>query len=952
MAFPDDPLNITVELLIDGTWTDITDYVYMRDQIRITRGQQNESTRVDPSRMQLTLNNRDGRFTPRNPLSPYYGHLALGTPIRVRADESSIPTSETGFRAATSAKNQGSSVTCDMPTTADGDLLLLFHAIDVGSFDDMTAPGGDVRWSEEITAQAPSSTVKTKVWSRRADSSEPATINVPQNSSADGIVAVLSIEAGGNLTYVVNTDVDFSNAVNTLSLKPVDHSSVDVRWVVANPSGGTASFITPSPLTERADLNSSGFVFAALGTNDLTSLDDTGDEIFAVFDASSITSPIGISILVASEGEAIRFSGEVTSWPQHWDVSGTDVYTQLGATGILGRLDRDDAASFAAYPTFLSSLVDEFSPTHYYPFDSTHRNRTVEGDYPYLSTINPNLSYSGKIRARFGSGELSDDIPGGVVLGNTYIAPNPRAANLTAEAAFDFIFRSPGLGPFGTAVHIHSGYVATGDDDVSFTIWRLSLQFNADGLNSTLDVRQTTTTDPLTTSGSSLGTTGTLAELTDGELHHVRLLIVEDDPQYDWEVFIDGNSVLSGTTSLPTNSGTYAARTFQPGFRYNPGEDFEPLSMGHLVTWDDVPPLASIINALSGYDTERAGRRIERVCLENGIPLTTLGDLDETPFMGPQLDANPLTIIRECVDVDGGFLYESRTSASLVYRTLQHLHNQEPTLELDYAAGGELGSAPQTVNDDQGVINDITVSDSSGGEFRQQVLSGPYNVDDPPAGVGRYTGSVSVNVANDKMLPDQASWRIALGTVDEDRFPSIHLNLANAAYTSDPALAGAAAALDAGDKLEIANPPDWLPPETISQLALGFTENLWNFGWDITLNTVPSAPYEVAVYGDTIGEGPDRWDAEENSVLQNAIDTDDTSFTIDFASTDDPLWTTDDNEFPFDINVGGEQMTVSDISTAAGNVQTFMVTRSVNGVVKSHPAGARVRLWKTPRYGR
>lgn len=53
-------------------------------------------------------------------------------------------------------------------------------------------------------------------------------------------------------------------------------------------------------------------------------------------------------------------------------------------------------------------------------------------------------------------------------------------------------------------------------------------------------------------------------------------------------------------------------------------------------------------------------------------------------------------------------------------------------------------------------------------------------------------------------------------------------------------------------------------------------------------------------------------------------------------------WTTAD--FPFDIVMGGERMTVNSIQNQV-SPQTFGVTRSVNGVVKSHSAGEDVRLF-------
>lgn len=77
---------IQVELFVAGAWTDITSYVMTRDgsqQIDISRGISAESSRMDPARCTLQLNNRDGRFSPRNPLSPYYGAFGRNQPLRV-----------------------------------------------------------------------------------------------------------------------------------------------------------------------------------------------------------------------------------------------------------------------------------------------------------------------------------------------------------------------------------------------------------------------------------------------------------------------------------------------------------------------------------------------------------------------------------------------------------------------------------------------------------------------------------------------------------------------------------------------------------------------------------------------------------------------------------------------------------------------------------------------------
>lgn len=79
-------LPVTVEMLINGAWADVTDYVMVRDNngnISITQGIRDEGSQTDPATCSMDLVNTDGRFSPRNPSGPYYGLIGRNTPIRV-----------------------------------------------------------------------------------------------------------------------------------------------------------------------------------------------------------------------------------------------------------------------------------------------------------------------------------------------------------------------------------------------------------------------------------------------------------------------------------------------------------------------------------------------------------------------------------------------------------------------------------------------------------------------------------------------------------------------------------------------------------------------------------------------------------------------------------------------------------------------------------------------------
>jgi hypothetical protein len=122
----------------------------------------------------------------------------------------------------------------------------------------------------------------------------------------------------------------------------------------------------------------------------------------------------------------------------------------------------------------------------------------------------------------------------------------------------------------------------------------------------------------------------------------------------------------------------------------------------------------------------------------------------------------------------------------------------------------------------------------------------------------------------------------------------------------------------------------------------GWTETLNPFVWVIKPNTRPAGPWQVGVREDDELAKRDT----DGSVLDADFDAGtDTSMDVDV--TAGQFWTTAAGEFPFDVNVGGAQVTVSAIGAPAGSVQTFTVSATIaNGVNKTVTAGTDVRLWR------
>jgi hypothetical protein len=128
--------------------------------------------------------------------------------------------------------------------------------------------------------------------------------------------------------------------------------------------------------------------------------------------------------------------------------------------------------------------------------------------------------------------------------------------------------------------------------------------------------------------------------------------------------------------------------------------------------------------------------------------------------------------------------------------------------------------------------------------------------------------------------------------------------------------------------------------ETVDSLLEGYKETLDGWTWQVGINASPAGPFDVGVRGDDeLGKRDDA-----NTELGTVLDADDTSFAIN--SGFGVVWTADSAEYPIDLNVGGEQITAGGAVNFAGLHVFSPVTRSVNGVVKSHAIGAKVSLWR------
>jgi len=228
------------------------------------------------------------------------------------------------------------------------------------------------------------------------------------------------------------------------------------------------------------------------------------------------------------------------------------------------------------------------------------------------------------------------------------------------------------------------------------------------------------------------------------------------------------------------------------------------------------------------------------------------------------------------------------------------------------------------------VRNDVTVRRQDGAEARYEQTLGRLAVDQ----VGRYDTSVTANLATDSQIGDHAAWLVHLGTADDPRV-AITVDLSR---TDLAALLGTLRLLDVGDRIDLTGLEADGIYDDLKLLVLGYRERLNRNEHVISFVCAPATPYEIL---ELDAASPLAKLDSTGTTLNEDLTTTETA--VDVAVSDAGLWTTSGAQVPFDIMAGGERMTVTAIS-GASSPQTFTVTRSVNGVVKTHSTGASVRL--------
>lgn len=904
MAFPATVLPMMTEMLLDGVWTDVTSRRRALNGLTITRGRRDWSSRVVASQAAQVFENADGFFSNRLPTSVNFGRLGRNTQIRHR-NRWVYDTMDRNVANSWSSTTTGQ-VWTNAGTAGDyfGDGVRMFHKHtnrNVYRSSTLALPVGCV----DVTA----------------------TVSVP--AVATGGPISFHVLAGSGLTDYYAAVATFGTG-STVTLDIAKMSGGGLSTVA---SGGTVgSYGADTQWSVRIQRLAGGYLRAKAwpaSTNQpaawtvVTNAPDTSLTSFTTAGLRSLLNAANTNALDVFlafwdfEVNDFRFWGETPAFAPVWDASGKNVTVPVEAAGILQRLSGPRAPERSPLYRSVSGVTpNDYVPAAYWPMEDGPDADRFASNSPDVNA----MTFVGTV-----SPASDETLPGSAALP---VFETGSAASFTVPAYAD-----TGAWVVQATVKL-SGSATVFALSTDGTGARITMAANFGTGNFDITVYDAT--------GASVYT-GALPFVTANITGQWLSVCFGTDgsgtDQFNATYQIMGGSTVFGFGDLISGRyGRITGGTVLAGLTAT-------ASVGHVAVFTDPAfsqGIDDVINAraMNGWAGETAGDRLARLCREHSIPFELIGSAASTKTMGPQRIAKLVDLLFDCADVDQGILYEPRDAFGLAYRTGASLYNQSGGPAIDYTAG-VLAPPFQPVEDDQLLLNDVTVTRINGSSGRATVTTGPLSTQDPPDGVGTIDSGPQVNLYRDSECEQLAGWLTHLGTWDEARYPVARFEMAAPDVASDAALTAGLAALDLGDVFTVTNLPSWQPPDPAGLMVQGTTEYVGDGkDWALSFNCVPSGPYKVFQMDDTA-----LCRLEGDHALASSVTSTATSWSV--KTNSGAVLTADDAQDGQQWMVEGELVTVTDIA-GTSSPQTVTVIRSVNGVVKAHGANAPIALYPAP----
>ena len=888
------------ELYLNGSWRDISGDV--RGTTSITRGRGEENTQGNPAKCSFVLDNRNGDYVLDNPSGAWYGYLTRNVPHRASVDAVDpylyIPG---GVGTATTPDSASLSLTGDLT------ILIDLWLPDWGAATDLIGkwvPTGNQRsfvvyiynnqlnfaWSHDGTSTYLYATSDVFPW-QYGRYSLAITYDYDNGAGGREYNFYYSTTPGlaGPWTALGPTVTGGTPATTYDGTAPLflgDGESL------ARFYGRIfeAKLLSGAVLGSGTEVANPDFTAQSGGTS---SFDDDAGNTWTVNGTASIVDRDWL------------FHGQIPAFPPEWDETGNDSVVPVASVDLQRRVERvskNKPAKSAYYRGCNSPVAPITNLVAYWPFEdgseATDIAAGIEGGHPMA--INGDPSLASNTEAFLCSAALPE-----ITDSTSFGGPVSYYAS-TDDVQVFFLLSVPegGVSTAGRLmVLLTSGAVSR---------WELSLSTGGDltivGKDSV---------------GSTLYTDTGVFGL-NGKSVRVGIHLSKSGSDTD---------VTMSTLEPQSNTGYYASGTLSSYLTgactwvaVNPDTANAKCVIGHITVQSSVTGTFDFYAILAAHygsagDDETAGSRISRIASEDDLPIRFSGYWVDSFPMGAQRVGSALDLIRECEVTDGGIFASRKDEARFMYRTRHSMEAQPPRLTLSYT-DSEMSPPFSPITDDQGAVNKLTLSRKGGASYTYEDTDSSADPED--GGIGLYEQAYAVSLEYDYDVRQQCRWRVHLGAEKGPRAPQVVVDLSRSAITGDAALLRNVIDTDLGDRLVITDPPSNYRPDDIDLLVVGISETVDQFRRVITFVCVPERPYHTARFSEA------RF-YSLGTTLNGAHNSTTTSLSV-YTPTGD-VWTDSDGDF--DILVSGERMTVTAVTGSTAS-QTFTVTRSVNGVVKSH----------------
>jgi len=468
--------------------------------------------------------------------------------------------------------------------------------------------------------------------------------------------------------------------------------------------------------------------------------------------------------------------------------------------------------------------------------------------------------------------------------------------------------------------------------------------------------------------------------IADGKWHHVALSFAATNQLGGACIttpFLDGQEGTGASrTGITGANGNFSQLIIGGGYSFYAPGTFQ-LGAGNICDvswyWADaniysdqagVPNFPSHYAAgVTGFAGESTDTRIGRLARYAGIPINTkpannflftgttpqyasgLGPWTNLStgahVVGTQSVAGrkPLDPMLEAAHTEGMPLYENR-SGYLEMQPSTARQNTSPAWSID---AHDLDPATKAADDFAYTTNQVTVTPNGGAA--QTVVGAAGS----PGRLSQAKYDICDGSQNTASVNAVEAQSLGLGIIQlradpGPRFAPLAVEAATTALLPSYGSAwyDAVLATEISTPIRVTNAPVVVGGGNCDVLVEGWTETITSgnhlFQFNVSPVQGPTYQLDDAVLG--------HIDTDGSTLAGGTLNTTALSFQVATTNAGSPLWTTAGADFPFDIRIDGEQITISGISGAA-SPQTFTASaRSVNGVVASHNVGAAVSLWQ------